>query len=413
MKKNINIVSMCLLLAAVFAILSCQTISSIIQEPKVSVRSVDLDKISFNGIDMICRLNVENPNAFDIPFPEIDWQLFINTNSFISGTLKNDTRLGRNRTVTVDVPFSVTYSGLYNTFTSLWDSKEAAYKIALGVRFPIALLESKTFNLDYSGSIPMLQIPKIEGFSFKTGKINLTGIEQDWTVMIDNPNIFPIPFPQFNWDYGVNNVPVLKGSLDAKGEIAALSKSPVTLKAAIQYVDLIRALGTLGNASELKSLMKMDSRLPIPALEKITQNFEIPAVIPVFHKPELSFRGINIKNMGLQKLDFIVTWEIENRNSFPLNIGTFNYDLAVNNSTWAKGVVNTPPRINPNSITIIPLDISINSLNLITQIIDIINRGASVNFKSTGNFDFIGDMPGLEKMDMPFDLSGVTKLLRL
>ena len=414
--RNLKIVLLILaagfLLAAIFGISSCQTISSIVQEPKVSVKTVDLEHISINGIDMICRLNVENPNGFDIPFPEINWQLFINTNSFINGTIKNDTRLARNNTVTVDVPFSVTYSGLFNTFTSLYENMEAAYQIALGIRFPLPLLSDKTYNLDFSGNIPLLQVPKIQSASYNTGRISLTGIEQDWTFVIDNPNVFPIPFPLMNWEYSVNDVPVVKSSLNANGQIAALSQVPVTISAGMDYADLIAVLGSLGSSSQLQSMMNMNTSLPVPSLENLfSGDFRMPAIIPVFQKPELKFRGISIKNLGLQRLEFQAAWEIENKNDFPLNIGDFNYDLSVNNSSWAQGTF-APQQIRANAVTIIPLDIAISSISLITQIVDIINRGSAVNFTSKGSFNLSGDLPGLDRIDLPFDLSGITQLVR-
>ena len=396
-----------------FFISSCQSIGTIVQEPKVSVKSVDLDSIDFTGVDMICHLNVENPNVFEIPFPEIEWRLYINANSFINGTIKNNARLGGSKTITVDVPFSVTYSGLFNSFASLMNSREAAYRIELGLRFPILLLEEKTFNLDFSGNIPLLQIPKITGASFKTGRIDLTGVEQDMVFTIENPNVFPIPFPQMEWDYGVNGAAVLKGSVDARGEIAALSQSPVTVSVGVKYADLLSALGSFGQSAELQSVMNLNSHFPVPAFGDLDFNLNIPAVIPVFHKPELSFSGINIKNLALQKLDFIISWEITNPNNFSLNLGSFNYSLTVNNSQWAQGAVAPSSPLKPNSKTVIPAEITISSISLITQIIDIINRGSSVSFNSIGSFDFSGDLPGLDKMDLPFDLSGVTRLLRM
>ena len=402
-----------LLTPVLSGILSCQTLKQIVQEPKVSVRSVDPERIGFNGIDMICRLDVENPNGFSIPFPEIEWQLFINSNSFIGGTVKSGGSLAGNGKTSVDVPFGVTYSGLFNTFVSLLDSREAEYRIALGIRFPMTLLNDIKYNLDFSGSIPLLQIPKIHGASFKTARIDLTGIEQDWTFIVENPNNFPVPFPRLDWEYKVNDKPVIKSSLDAEGQIAAMSMSPVTLTAGLKYSDLLLILGSFGNVSELASLMKINSLFPGLSRENSADDFEMPAVIPVFHRPELAFSGIGIKSMGMQRFEFLVTWEIENKNSFPLSLAGFSYNLSVNNTMWAEGVIDAPPAIRPNSKTVIPLDITISSVGIITQIIDIVNRGSTVNVKSEGSYSFSGDIPGLEKTAMPFDLSGITRLGRL
>ncbi|MDR0313914.1 MAG: LEA type 2 family protein [Treponema sp.] len=403
------------IISAVFCLWfsSCESLRGLLQEPKVSFRTVDLASISFNGVDMICRLNVENPNAFDIPFPEIEWQFFINDNFFIGGKLSNDTKLKSRRTVTVDVPFNVTYAGLFNSIASLWGTKEAGFHVALGVRFPLPILDQKTYNMDFRGTIPLLQIPKIQGGSFSTGKIDLNGVEQNWTFTIDNPNVFPIPVPDLNYNYTVNGIPLIRSGIASTGLIAASSATPITIKVGVQYSDIIALLGSLGSGTQLSSLMKLDSSFAIPAMEGITSSFEMPAILPVFHMPEISFQGINVKNMSLLGLDLVINWEIDNKNDFPLDLSNFNYDLMVNNSPWAQGTLAAPPRANARSKTVIPVEVNISTLSLVTQIADLVTRGTSVNFTTRGSFNFQGTSAGLERTGLPFSLSGLTRLLRL
>jgi LEA14-like dessication related protein len=280
--KKIIPAFLALLSLLVLGISSCQSIGALLQEPKVSLGSVDLSQINFNGVDLIARLNVENPNAFDIPFPEVDWEFFINSASFVNGTVTNDTRLRANRSVTVDVPFSVSYAGLYNSFTSLLNTPEAPYRVALGVRFPIPLLDTKTFNLDYNGNIPMLQIPKIQPGSFSIAKVDFTGVEMDLGFIVDNPNSFPIPFPNVNWDYSVNGRSLVRSSLNENRNISAQSQSPANVKLNILYADVIGLLGALGTRTELPSAMKLDASFAIPALENLTSSLEIPGTLPLF-----------------------------------------------------------------------------------------------------------------------------------
>ena len=78
------------LLLFIFVFWGCQSFSSVVQEPKVSLNSVEIAGISINGVDMIVHVDVENPNGFSIPLPNIDWELFINKASFIQGTLKEN-----------------------------------------------------------------------------------------------------------------------------------------------------------------------------------------------------------------------------------------------------------------------------------------------------------------------------------
>jgi len=89
-KVSVKIIVCMAVLSAAFVFSNCKSVASVLpfSEPKVYLRSIDFSRISFTGVELLCRVNVENPNSFDIPFPEVTWEFFINTNSFISGVVK-------------------------------------------------------------------------------------------------------------------------------------------------------------------------------------------------------------------------------------------------------------------------------------------------------------------------------------
>jgi LEA14-like dessication related protein len=143
---------------AVFFLLAftaCQSFNSIIQEPRLSLKSVDIANINLSGVDLITHIDIENPNSFTLPTPKIDWAISINKNPFLQGIFSGGSSIKGQEKVTVDLPLTIPYDALYKTFTSLILSKEAAYNIALGISFPLPLLENKVFPLNYSGQIPL------------------------------------------------------------------------------------------------------------------------------------------------------------------------------------------------------------------------------------------------------------------
>jgi LEA14-like dessication related protein len=198
--------------------------------------------------------------------------------------LENSNSLASRRKATLDVPLSVTYAGLYNTFSSLLDTKEAAYNLALKLSFPTPLLENKVFPLDFSGVLPILQIP------------------------------------------------------------------------------------------------------------------------------EISFQGISQKSLSLTAMEFVLNWEVNNKNNLAFDIGEFLYDFRVNNSLWAQGRMDDPPRLNANGRTVIPLTVSLNALSVVRELTDVIARGAAVNYSSTGSMSLAGDLPGLDKLELPVNLGGSTRI---
>ena len=139
---------------AVF-MMSCQSFSSLIEDPRISFNSVDIAGIGLTGVNLIALVDVENPNSFSLPMPKIDWELFINNSSFTNGVLENDQTIKSKEKVTLSIPVNISYDRLLRTFSSLGGAKETAYNIAMNLRFPIPLLEQKVFKRDYSGVLPL------------------------------------------------------------------------------------------------------------------------------------------------------------------------------------------------------------------------------------------------------------------
>ena len=273
-------------LLAVFGLTTCSTLSSIVKNPVFSLHSMEITKITFTGTELLCKVNVENPNGIEIPFPEIDWEFFINSNSFISGTIKNNQNIKARATTVVDVPISLKYLEIFNTFVSLMNSKQADYKIALAAKFNLPVLGEKILPLEHEGSFPVL------------------------------------------------------------------------------------------------------------------------------HTPSISFKGISLKNLSLTRIDFELSWEVENKNSFAMLMKDLSFNFAVNNATWASGKVPSAPKIEADKKTVIPLTFSINSLSMIKDITEIVTRGTSIAYNCGGGINLGMDFPGLDDFQAPFNFSGNTKLSR-
>jgi LEA14-like dessication related protein len=271
-------------LVCALALTTCQTLGAVFKEPRFSLHSMNLTGISFTGLDLLCKVNVENPNPIDIPFPEINWELFVNTNSFIKGIIKNNNAIKSRNTTVVDIPLRMTYAELVNAVRSLRDAKEADYLISLGAKFNLPVLGGKIFHLKHEGTFPVLKVPS------------------------------------------------------------------------------------------------------------------------------LSFRGINVQNISVNRLDFELNWEVENRNSFALDVKELAYGFAVNNSRWASGTVPGAPRVPPDTKVLIPLRFSINTLTMVKDITEIIARGTDVAYACGGNLNLGGGLPLLGDLKIPFNFTGTTKL---
>jgi len=388
---------------------TCQTLGSIIQEPKLSLKSVDIANITLGSIDLISHIDIENLNSFALPTPKIDWAVSINSNPFINGIFSGGKSINRQEKVTVDLPINIPFDALYKTFTSLASSKEAAYNIALGISFPLPVLENKVFPLSYSGQLPLLQLPKLISGSVGIAKMDFSGLTLACVANIENPNNFAIPLPKMDWDYSVSGKSVLKSSNTKAGQIAASSTGAANFEISLAYADIFSLIDSLKNATEAKSNLLLGADFSMPAFDETKNTLNIPATIPILQTPAIAFQGITRKSLG-RTMEFDLALEVDNKNNFAFDLDNFLYDFKVNNSQWAQGKINNPPKVKASAKTLIPLTVSVSSTQVVAEIMDIINRGSSVNYVCSGSTNFISDLPGLNISNYLLDLQGSTRI---
>jgi len=259
---------------------TCQSLMAALQEPLISLHSVEIANVNINGVQLLCKVQVENPNAFDIPFPETAWELFINTNSFVSGVVKNNQRIkGRQKTL-VDVPVNLEYLGIFNSFKSLKGSQKTDYKVALGVKFPIPVIGDKVWNFEHSGELPLPQLPKISAPSMKIDSRDSSKVELLVTVNVTNPNVFPLPSLSIKYDYQLNRNSFIKGETVSEA-LAANAVTPVTFKLSVSYTDLFRSFASLLTSREVASSISLTGDFGIPAFSGETFNLNTTGTLPL------------------------------------------------------------------------------------------------------------------------------------
>ena len=396
----------------VFNFTTCASLASLFQEPKVSLNSVELAEINFTGIKLLCKVNVNNPNPIGIPVPDIDWELFVNANSFVSGQIKAGQSIQSRRTTVVEVPVSFDYREIFQTFVSLKDNKQAGYKIALDVKFSLPVLGDKVWNFDYEGVFPVLQMPKFSAPSFKIDHLDFTKAELLFTVNVENPNPFDIPSPKMAYDYFVNNNSFIKSSVELTAPIAAAAVTAVPIRLTVNYTDLYKTFQSLLNTGEVPGLLSLNTNFNIPAFSNEPRRVDIPGSLPLLKMPSLSFGGIKVKNISLSKIDFEASWDVENKNTFAMDLKDLSYNLKINNSQWASGKAPGTPKIAANKKTSVPVEFSISSLSMIKDITEMITKGTNVSYVSEGNMRLGMGLAGLSDLNSPFNFSGTTKLAK-
>jgi LEA14-like dessication related protein len=412
MKKT---VIWCSALAALcIVIFSCQTVGREVatREPVVTLSAADITGIGLEGVNLLCTLNVENPNSVTLSFPEIEWELFVNSNSFLSGIIRNEKPLRSNSTTVVDVPVHLSYAELFATMRSLRGRKDADYHIALETRFLLPLLGERIWNFEHQGKIPLVQMIAFRNPSFAIEGMDFNGVNIRGTLDVDNPNPFRIPFPLMEYNYAIRGSSFITSTLESPASLAAQALTPVNIRLRVEYSDLYRNYPSFRTIGEAATLLSLSSLISLPGYEPEKLSLEIPGSLPLLKAPVLSFRGITVKNIGLSRIDLEFGWDLDNPNGFDLRIRDMDYTLMVNNTPWAQGTVPGGLTAAASRKTTLPVTVAITSPAMVKDLTDIITRGMDVSYDLKGTVGFSLDLDGFSDPGAPYSFTGRTRLRR-
>ena len=260
---------------------TCQTLPSVVSEPLVSLHSAEITAIRINGTELLCLVRVENPNPFDIPFPEIGWELYINDNSFINGIIRNNQNIRARNSTLIEVPVNLNYLDIINSFSSLRGRSRLDYKVALTAKFSIPVLRDREWRMEYNGAAQMPQLPRLSSPSMRVDNVDLNGAQIRVSVNVENPNNFALPAPKFTINYLVNRDSLITGTLEASGPIAASGSLPIVFGFPVRYSDLFRRFQNLGNLREVQTSLVLSFDFGIPVFANEAFNLQIPGTLPL------------------------------------------------------------------------------------------------------------------------------------
>jgi LEA14-like dessication related protein len=124
--------------------------------PKLSLESIEIQKLSFSGATLQCRVQMNNPNAFDLLFKKMDYTLSLGGTPLGRASALPPGPIGKNSKSTIALALDVSFAQLGRSAYQLLQGTKADYKLDGGLIFErTGNGESKVpFNL--SGRTPLL-----------------------------------------------------------------------------------------------------------------------------------------------------------------------------------------------------------------------------------------------------------------
>jgi len=281
MRKIILPITAITIMVAVFACKTAETaVKTVFQEPVVSFHSVSTSDSNVVNAQILCKIEIKNPNSFEIPFPQADWELFIRDTSYKTGIINTDGKIKARSTVLMDVPIKIDYVEFFKTYRTLIGSKQAGYKTALSVKYSIPELGEKTWSFDKVGEFPLPLLPTISAPFMSIESSDSSKVVILVAINVENPNVFAIPSPKFNYDYQLTRKSFIRGVIQDETPLPHSAVTTVKFRLIVNYADLFRSLPNIPLSRETPSMLYVNCDFGIPIFSGEYVNLQIPGTFP-------------------------------------------------------------------------------------------------------------------------------------
>ncbi len=240
-----------------------------IQPPKVKFSGAKISGLSFEAVDLLFDLEVTNPNPAGIHLVELDYDFLLNNNSFLKGKQEHGLEINARSTDIVQIPLSLNFVDVYNTFQGLKNQDSTTYEIKAGLTFNIQILGApQRIPIRKRGTLPLLKPPKISVASLKLNNLNLTGADLSLTVKLINPNAFEFIVKGMEYDFEINGSQWLCGNSQENLQISAKDESLLNFPISLNFFQIGRSVAQLLKNNQpleyrFKGAVNLDSSLPL------------------------------------------------------------------------------------------------------------------------------------------------------
>jgi LEA14-like dessication related protein len=222
----------------------------------------------------------------------------------------------------------------------------------------------------------------------------------------DNPRAEAARLRAAAWKTTVNGVEREgEGTLTLEGEALAARSSgvcPLRLETSLTPEMFLNA----PDQGEGETALTADIVFTYDTGEEARTQVTAAAAFPLVRKPEVRITAIAVKKAELINTRFKVSLKIDNPNSFPVELSSFDYELYNSGRLWADGMREDILAIPPESSAETDLFLVMNFINMSRDLLNQIVSLRDINYRFTGKARVSAGMEYFPQFSIKYDLSG-------
>jgi LEA14-like dessication related protein len=185
--------------------------------------------ITFEQIELVFNLAVENKNPVSIKLAGLDYDLKIEEQSLISGTTAQAIKLKANASSPVQIPITLKFNDLKKLPGELWRKDEISYQLLSQFNIDLPIIGNYAIPVTKQGTLPVPKAPKISVKDIKIKNISFTTAQLVAHVEVNNPNDFNLDISDFNYQLKINQQNWGQGKITQANRIPKNAKTTIAI----------------------------------------------------------------------------------------------------------------------------------------------------------------------------------------
>lgn len=254
------------------------------RRPELSVQSVRIAGLSFQQLDLVVDVGVDNPNPVPLRLAGFDYELRIADRPFLTGRQDQGMDIAAAARSTVSVPLTLSYAELQRTYQSLANQDSTAYGLQLGFDVALPVLGLLHLSVKYDGTVPVLRAPRVQVQRLRVRSLSLTGADLELDLQVDNPNRFGILVNSLSYRLTVSGDVWADGSRSQAVRVGGDTTQIVALPVSVNFLSAGRSVyAALSGEQSLPYKLSgtLDLGTTLSVLPHATMPIELQGTVPV------------------------------------------------------------------------------------------------------------------------------------
>jgi LEA14-like dessication related protein len=248
-------------------------------------------------------------------------------------------------------------------------------------------------------------------------RVELSGLSFDrvdlvFYVEVHNPNSIGLKLAGLEYNLAMEKNSVVRGNVEKGIELPARGSSLLEVPVSVGYSNIFNTVQSAREKDNLDYQIDLGLSFTVPGYSSLKVPLTYAGTIPVPKLPSLSMASLQVRNISLTRIDVELRLEVNNPNSFKIDMNKFNYDLTIAGHSWVRGNTVRPLSFREKSRSVVTIPLSLNIVEVGRSVIDLLSGNRTLDYQFSGDTVMDTELPLLQDYLFSFSSEGETEIFR-